>query len=72
VCKRGPRKSAFLLREAAKLFGNIGVCKDYLGGRSMSAHDSEHAHHEPEDESVGFKVGIFFILVLVALDFIAL
>ena len=38
----------------------------------MSAHDSEHAHHEPEDESVGFKVGIFFIVVLVVLYFIAL
>ncbi len=37
----------------------------------MSDHDSEHAH-EPEDESVGLKVGIFFILVLVALYFIAL
>jgi hypothetical protein len=46
--------------------------KYYSGGRSMSAHDSEHAHHEPEDESIGFKVGIFFILVLVALYFIAL
>lgn len=42
------------------------------GGKSMSAHDSEHAHHEPEDESIGFKVGIFFIVVLVALYFIAL
>lgn len=38
----------------------------------MSAHDSEHAHHEPEDESIGLKVGIFFICVLVALYFIAL
>jgi hypothetical protein len=38
----------------------------------MSDHDSEHANHEPEDESVGFKVGIFFILVLAALYFIAL
>jgi hypothetical protein len=38
----------------------------------MSAHDSENVHHEPEDESVGFKVGIFFIVVLVALYFIAL
>ena len=38
----------------------------------MSAHDNEHAHHEPEDESVGLKVGIFFIVVLVALYFIAL
>ena len=38
----------------------------------MSDHDSEHAHHEPEDESVGFKVGIFFIVVLVVLYFIAL
>jgi hypothetical protein len=38
----------------------------------MSAHDSEHAHHEPEDENIGVKVGIFFILVLVALYFIAL
>jgi hypothetical protein len=36
----------------------------------MSAHDSD-AHHEPEDESIGVKVGIFFILVLVALYFIA-
>jgi hypothetical protein len=44
----------------------------YFGGRSMSAHDSEHAHHEPEDESIGIKVGIFFICVLVALYFIAL
>jgi len=38
----------------------------------MSVNDNEHAHHEPEDESVGLKVGIFFILVLVALYFIAL
>ena len=38
----------------------------------MSAHDSEHAHHKPEDESIGLKVGIFFILVLVALYLIAL
>jgi hypothetical protein len=38
----------------------------------MAAHDSENAHHEPEDESIGVKVGIFFILVLVALYFIAL
>ena len=38
----------------------------------MSAHDSEHAPHEPEDESIGLKVGIFFILVLVALYLIAL
>ena len=38
----------------------------------MSVHDNEHAHHEPEDESVGFKVGIFFIFVLVVLYFIAL
>ena len=37
----------------------------------MSDHDSENAH-EPEDESIGFKVGIFFILVLVVLYFIAL
>ena len=37
----------------------------------MSDHDSENAH-EPEDEGVGLKVGIFFILVLVALYFIAL
>lgn len=37
----------------------------------MSANDSEHAHHEPEDESVGLKVGIFFIIVLIALYFIA-
>jgi len=43
-----------------------------VGGISMSAHDSEHAHHEPEDESIGVKVGIFFILVLVALYFIAI
>jgi hypothetical protein len=43
-----------------------------IGGRNMSAHDSEHAHHEPEDESIGVKVGIFFILVLVALYFISL
>jgi hypothetical protein len=39
--------------------------------KTMSDHDSEHAH-EPEDESIGVKVGIFFILVLVALYFIAL
>jgi hypothetical protein len=45
--------------------------KDSAGGRIMSAHDSEHAHHEPEDESIGVKVGIFFILVLIALYFIA-
>jgi len=45
---------------------------DSIGGRKMSAHDSEHAHHEPEDESIGVKVGIFFILVLVALYFISL
>lgn len=45
---------------------------NYSGGTGMSAHDSEHAHHEPEDESIGVKVGIFFILVLVALYFIAL
>lgn len=38
----------------------------------MSVHDNEHAQHEPEDESVGFKVGIFFIVVLVTLYFIAL
>ena len=38
----------------------------------MSAHDSEHAHHEPEDESIGVKVGIFFILVLGAIFLIAL
>jgi len=38
----------------------------------MSVDDSEHAHHEPEDESIGVKVGIFFILVLVTLYFIAL
>jgi len=38
----------------------------------MSDHESEHAHHEPEDESIGVKVGIFFILVLVALYFIAI
>jgi hypothetical protein len=38
----------------------------------MSAHDSEHAHHEPEDEGVGVKAGIFLIIVLVALYFIAL
>jgi hypothetical protein len=37
----------------------------------MSDHDS-HEAHEPEDESVGVKVGIFFILVLVALYIIAL
>ena len=49
----------------------VGACKDLIGGRTMSAHDSEHAHHEPEDESIGLKVGIFFILVLVALYFIA-
>jgi hypothetical protein len=42
------------------------------GGTAMSAHDSEHAHHEPEDESIGFKVGIFFICVLIALFLIAL
>ena len=41
------------------------------GGRLMSDHDSEHAH-EPEDESIGVKVGIFFILVLVAIYIIAL
>ena len=45
---------------------------NYFGGISMSVDDSEHAHHEPEDESIGVKVGIFFILVLVALYFIAL
>lgn len=50
----------------------VGDCQEYFGGRSMSDHDSEHAHHEPEDESIGVKVGIFFILVLVALYFIAL
>ncbi len=38
----------------------------------MTAHDSEHATHEPEDESIGLKVGIFFICVLVVLYFIAL
>jgi hypothetical protein len=37
----------------------------------MSDHDSNQAH-EPEDESIGVKVGIFFIVVLVALYFIAL
>ncbi len=37
----------------------------------MADHESHHAH-EPEDESVGVKVGIFFIIVLVALYFIAL
>jgi hypothetical protein len=37
----------------------------------MSDHDS-HQAHEPEDESIGVKVGIFFIVVLVALYFIAL
>jgi len=42
------------------------------GGTEMSAHDSEHAHHEPEDESIGVKVGIFFICVLIALFLIAL
>jgi hypothetical protein len=46
--------------------------QETIGGIIMSAHDSEHAHHEPEDESIGVKVGIFFILVLVALYFIAL
>ena len=38
----------------------------------MSAHDNEQAHHEPEDESIGVKVGIFFICVLIALFLIAL
>jgi hypothetical protein len=52
--------------------GTVGAHKNYFGGKSMSAHDSEHAHHEPEDESIGLKVGIFFICVLVALYFIAL
>jgi hypothetical protein len=42
------------------------------GGTDMSAHDSEHAHHEPEDESIGVKVGIFFICVLITLFLIAL
>jgi hypothetical protein len=42
------------------------------GGTDMSAHDSEHAHHEPEDESLGVKIGIFFICVLVTLFLIAL
>jgi hypothetical protein len=42
-----------------------------FGGKAMSDHDSEHGH-EPEDESIGVKVGIFFILVLVVLYFIAL
>jgi hypothetical protein len=42
------------------------------GGTDMSAHDSDHAHHEPEDESIGVKVGIFFICVLITLFFIAL
>jgi len=44
---------------------------DHDGGRTMSDHDSEHAH-EPEDENVGVKAGIFLIVVLVALYFIAL
>jgi hypothetical protein len=47
------------------------VTIDHFGGTTMSDHDSEHAH-EPEDESVGIKAGIFLILVLVALYFIAL
>ena len=46
--------------------------QNLIGGITMSAHDSDHAHHEPEDESIGVKVGIFFILVLVALYFIAI
>ena len=44
---------------------------DNEGEITMSDHDSEHAH-EPEDENVGVKAGIFLILVLVALYFIAL
>ena len=44
---------------------------DNNGERIMSDHDSEHAH-EPEDENVGVKAGIFLIVVLVALYFIAL
>ena len=38
----------------------------------MSADHTEDAHHEPEDESIGVKVGIFFICVLIALFLIAL
>jgi len=51
---------------------NLSPQINNFGERIMSAHNSEHAHHEPEDESIGVKVGIFFILVLVALYFIAL
>lgn len=38
----------------------------------MGGHGQDHGHHEAENPAVCFKVGIFFICVLVTLYFLAI